>query len=195
MQAKEKLKEVEYFLIALRRTSQNPEEFNYNLSAFLSALRSVPEFMLYDFADRYSLSFTREDYLTDDIFAVAAKVLRRQDVLDFLNSWRQNLGRLNQNSLFRKRVRSVHRGYPPLVYDYAVNTSGTITSRFFQEPTSIIRDAPANPTIFPAANPSPRFEIQFPDFPNQNALDVCQDTFNEVRGFVETAERDYWPKP
>jgi hypothetical protein len=191
MQAREKLNEAVYFLAGLRDSSQNPQEFNYNLSAFVSALHSVFDLMLFDFAEKYSMGITREDRITDDVFGFVAKALQNQNALNFLNCWRTNLNQLNQNSLFRKRSLILHRGYAPTEQVYAVNPSGTITGST-QPWTQPVPHTSNNTAALPTASPASRFEIYFPDIANQSALDACELLLNEVRRFVETIERNYW---
>jgi hypothetical protein len=87
MMAKTKLAEAEYFFSAVKRTLHDPDKLCYNLSAFLSAWRSVPDVMLYDFAWRYSLGFTEEDRLTPHEFRIAARLLKRLQALEFLEWW------------------------------------------------------------------------------------------------------------
>src|SRR2546428_4681200 len=89
LEAKEKLAESEYFLSALRQTSERPREFNYNFSAFLGAIHSVMEVMLYDFVERFRLGFTRKDRLLERDFWVASRALDNAEALRFYE-WRNN---------------------------------------------------------------------------------------------------------
>ncbi len=199
MQAKLKLQEAEYFLGGLKRSETNPVEFNYNLSAFLSALSSVPDIMLYDFAEKYSLGITREVQIGDTVFRSVANALKKKDALNFLEWWRENLGQLVRNKLLRKRAIIVHRGYPPTYQKYVVNTS----SQLIFHPVSwgninntgefdFFTYATGDPIESDIPTPYTKSQIRFHDFPNQSALDVCQESCDMVRKFVETAEKEYW---
>lgn len=218
MEAKEKLEEARYFKDALRQTSQKPDEFNYNLSAFLSALKSVPDIMLYDFTEKFALGFTREDRLNDFVFRIVAGALNNDKALRFIEWWRQNLGELSRDPMFHKRTIIVHRGYPPLEHVYLVNASGgtgfwssatvqgtygTSTSGWYAtsnqysgtthttNQSNSVSGSNWTPTVS-VSTVDAKFEIRFPDFPDKSALDVCQDIFMKIEQFVETAERDFW---
>jgi hypothetical protein len=214
MHAKEKLEECRYFLDELRRTSQTPKNFNYNLSAFLSAWRSVMDIMLYDFAEKYSLGLSREDRFTDDGFGIAAKALKHIEALNFLEWWRREIGRLSQNPLSHKRKMIVHRGYPPTVRDYTVEVSTpgtsftyggarygfstyTAASQVAWSSSASPREAGSYSTFadYSLGLPASAVDIRFPDFPERSALDVCHEAFDDMRRIVETAERNYWNKP
>jgi len=80
MDTRDKLEEAQYFLNSLR-DEEDPNRFNYNLSAFLGAWRSVLDIMLYDLAEVWTLGLTREDRITDNEFSVAAKALNYSDAI------------------------------------------------------------------------------------------------------------------
>ena len=218
MQAKRKLGEARHFLDELERTSENPEEFNYNLSAFLSAWRSVLDIMLYDFAEKYSLGLTREDRLIEYGFEIVAKALNRTDALKFLKWWRQQVQEVGKNPLCYKRKVIVHRGYPPTVRDFTIEVSTPGTSWIIRGEVSPMplfesilagSGVSARSSVTPLREPShtelpssatlrlpsTKTEISFPDFPGRTALGVCREAFNHMERIVETAETDFWEKP
>jgi len=52
--ARDKLAEAEYFLRQLENSQDDKKGFDFNLSAFVVAWRSVIDIMLYDFAEKFS---------------------------------------------------------------------------------------------------------------------------------------------
>ena len=103
MHSKEKLAEAHYFLDAALRTKARDDEFSHNVSAFLGACYSTMEVMVYDFAEKYGLGFTREDYLTERDFFVASKALKLEKAMEFHDWWDRTRGSLGQNPLWGKR--------------------------------------------------------------------------------------------
>ena len=119
MESKRKLDEARYFLGSLEHTTEDGEEFYYNLGAFLNSWRSVLDIMPYDFAEKYQLGFTRDDRVEDYEFQMASRALNHTNALKFLKWWRQQVGKIQIDPLSRKRIDIVHHGYPEKVYiDY-----------------------------------------------------------------------------
>lgn len=88
MEAKNKLSETRYFLNRIKRLKNKPDEFMHNLSAFLSAWRSVLDVLLYDYAEKY-FGWSREDKLTQRDFEVAAKISKITDAQTFIQWYRK----------------------------------------------------------------------------------------------------------
>jgi hypothetical protein len=99
MEAREKLREALYFLEQIKKLEDegrshtfSEDEFRKrnlvlraNLSAFVLAWHSIPEIMLYDFAEKFKLPFTRNDRMMYFDFALAAlNNPNRDDALDLL---------------------------------------------------------------------------------------------------------------
>lgn len=208
MGARQKLNEAAYFLSAIERTRQNREEFDFNLSAFLSALSSVFDVMLFDFSEKYSLGFTRNDRLDDNGFEIAAraraKILKQSDALDFLKWWREQLGRLLKGPygpLHRKRIQIVHKGYLDMERRYVVQLSEIVnvsggTGVLWQGAVMAGTENRLEPqNVVPRAAHDTRFEIYFQDLPERSAIDVCNHAFHEMENLVASAEREVWTKP
>jgi hypothetical protein len=115
MDTGKKLREAEYFLEALRQTNFNKrDEFHYNLSAFLTAWRSILDVMLYDFAELFKIGLTRENKMFPESFEKAARTSRNTRALEFIKWWKKEkeVSSLSNNILWRMRSENVHRGYP-----------------------------------------------------------------------------------
>ena len=120
-----KLKEVEYFLekLLLSDLEKSTELFQFNLSAFLSAWRSVLDIMLYDFALHFFPSLTRDDKIMPEGFKIASKAQDHEEALRFINWWKKKFNSLNNNPLWRRRIMADHRGYQPIGIQVFVSTS------------------------------------------------------------------------
>lgn len=127
MEAREKLQEALYFLEQIKKLEHegrsrtfSEDEFRKrnlvlraNLSAFILAWHSIPEIMLYDFAEKFNLPFTRNDRMMCYDFALAAlNNPNRDDALDllaWLNKETKEL-RKKHNRLASMRDIVTHRG-------------------------------------------------------------------------------------
>jgi hypothetical protein len=148
MEAREKLGEALYFLEQIKKLEDqgrshtfSEDEFRKrnlalraNLSAFILAWHSIPEIMLYDFAETFKLPFTRNDRMMDFDFALAAlSNPNRDDALDLL-AWRTKETkelRKKHNRLAGMRDVVTHRGIirtergeQVVETDMPVNTTG-----------------------------------------------------------------------
>ena len=114
MVTRQKLKEAEYFLDNLLEidSEKSPELFQFNLSAFLSAWRSVLDIMLYDFALHFFPSLSRDDKIMLEGFKIASKAQPHEEALRFIYWWEKKFNSLKNNPLWRRRIMAAHRGYP-----------------------------------------------------------------------------------
>lgn len=125
MDTRNKLEETQYFLDELIKTKNDTKLFHFNLSAFLSVWRSVLDIMLYDFAEYYSIGFTRQDIITHQTFKAVASALKHNNALKFIDWWREKQGELMQNPLWAKRRLIIHRGYPTITATFTFYVSGS----------------------------------------------------------------------
>ena len=204
MHTRSKLEEAGYFLEVLTKTKDDLKPFYFNLSAFLNAWRSVLDVMLYDFAEYYSLGFTREDLMTDQCFMAVAKALKHREALGFIKWWRQKQGDLKQNPLWGKRILIVHRGYPTVSSTKIFYVSGsggtsiTTTPPIYASEWSVdfTEGAVSTSTTTTATTTTtmPEGEITtnyFSDFTDRTVTDMCIKTFREMEAIVNEAEKEF----
>lgn len=210
MRARKKLNEAGYFLDALKRTRHLA--FEYNLSAFVTAWRSVLDLMLFDFAEKYSLGFGREDRVTAEAFSNAAKDAKCERALSFLNWWNDQVSQLRKNPLFTKRDMIVHRDYPemnltiplPMSWSPWIETlkrdDDTLDVKILEKPNGkkelfvgrlgMISDI--SELTFENNGEIVKTELCFKDFPRQSVEEVCLRALEYMARIVETAEKKYW---
>jgi len=129
MQSDQKLKEAQYFLGKLN-LGLDFEELAYNLSAFVSAWRSVFDVLLYDYAETY-FNVNREEkiYITRTTFQMVAKATRNHDAEKFIAWYNKRLGVVHKHELRSVRNFLIHKGslvreiYVPV--DIASSTTAT----------------------------------------------------------------------
>jgi len=197
MDTRNKLKEAKYFLDILTQAQNEADKFYYDLSAFLTAWRSVLDVMLYDFAEYYALGFNRDVEMTHKEFYAVAEVLNKTEAIRFIKWWRKTQGMLSNSPLWRKRTINVHRGYPPLVqtYNFYVSGSGGTSGTISPYVNSV--SLPAHSTLgglVPQTTPiavSERPDWRFSDFPNESVIDMCTKAYNEIEKIVKETEAEF----
>ena len=114
--AESKLRETQYFLDRLHDLKGDPREFKYNLSAFVTAWRSVFDVLLYDYAEKYFNTNREQEKVTPDAFVLAAKSVKdtMPDAERFIEWYNKKWSILARERLWNLRVLSVHRGGPPV---------------------------------------------------------------------------------
>lgn len=194
MYTRDKLNEAKYFFEILSQVHEEPDKFYYNLSAFITAWRSVLDVMLYDLAEHYSLGFSRDVDMTHKEFFAVAKALKKTEAIKFIKWWRKKQGMLSNSPLWKKRRIIVHRGYPSMAQTYAFyvsgsgGTSGTVLP--YLTPVGLPSDSTLG-TLVPRTIPVPTATPsvwKFEDFPNENAIDMCEKAYGEMKKIVEEAE-------
>jgi len=189
--ARYKLAEAEYFLKILRNLPRGSDEFIFNLSAFLSACRSAFDVLLYDYAAKYNLGFTLNDYLDASDFEQKARALRNRDALIFFTWWKNKFNQLKNDPvagpLTIKRHVFVHRGRPPMRKTVLISAtlsfsnSVRIASRLFRLPL------PQRPTV-----PGPQVQrVYFDDFPSRDVVDLCEEYMKIITQTISEAENRF----
>jgi hypothetical protein len=145
-QARSKIKEAEHFLHEMRDAEKALREdlFRYNLSAFLAAWRSVPDFVLYDYAEKNLLGISREDEertLIANQFKIAANVVSRLEGNDepsrFLQWWTKRCNAIySEHRIVDKRNYTIHKGYPKVEKVADVENKAFVPTGSFSVSTS-----------------------------------------------------------
>ena len=216
-QARRKLREAHYFLQQVRICAECLDEgkFWYNLSAFVSSWTSVREYLLYDYAEKLGLCFTRDEYMTERDFEVAARAQNNSEALQFLGWWKKSRGRLDER-LQMKRKFLLHRGYQDDVrkefvsveqFSVPVSTTGvsgwldslTITKGLaswagsIPQPPAVAGTRIVDSKAIPIPkSPGIKYEFRFADYPDMNAVDVCQRAYGQAEQIVDEAENEVW---
>lgn len=201
MDTRKKLREAAYHLDALRKNQANDEPFEFEMSAYLYAWRSILDVMLYDFSEFYSLGFTRNDWLDFDRFLKAAKAKKCRDAEGFICWWFGKQKVLESNQLWTERNVYAHRGYSGMkgaqtkVF-YLIGSggaSGTILPFLPGSETIAGSSGGAIPTtsqaIHQVLEPPKRWE--FINIPGEDAIAVCEKALDEMSKIVGEAEKEF----
>lgn len=196
MEAEHKLSEARYFLDKMNTLKSQPEEFMHNLSAFLSAWRSVPDILLYDYAEKY-FAWGREDRFDMRDFEVATRASGRKEAQRFFQWYKKQYARLAGNPLWRKRVVTIHRGRPKVKRTYrlylfevkSLSQERSITEIVKRDFSEVIPSGEAS-SISKSKTPDAvmgSVETFFEDYPDREIWEICEEAFENMRNIVEEA--------
>jgi hypothetical protein len=202
MTARNKLEEAEYFLTKMREIRPDQEEFSFNLSAFLSSARSVPDYLLEDYNVKYSLQIPLTDELYPRTFEEKAKQAGNQTAISFIKWWGQKKVTLMNDPigslLSDKRNIDIHRTHvkPDLT---KIEIRETITAsvsiriaKYDKEGKLIeISESPEEP---PKPKPEER-EVSaawfFKEYDKEPVIPVCEKYLQMMKDFVSEAEQKF----
>jgi hypothetical protein len=200
MDTRKKLGEAKYFLDLLPNFQEDENKFRYNLSAFLSAWRSVLDIMLYDFDEHFSLGFTREATINYTVFLAVATALKKTEAIRFVKWWRKKQDTLRKEPLWDKRVFSVHKWNVEIYQNiYALGTGsgsgtvtwvsvnvGTVAPTMGAIASTIWAVAPTKGVDVPQATAPANF-WSFKDS-NENLIDKCEEGYAKLVAIILEAE-------
>jgi len=199
--ARVKLEEAEFFLGRLESSTATSQEFRYFLTAFLQSCMSVPEWLLYEYAEKY-LDLSQDDYIDERGFELAAKTAKaRSDGRgsDFLDWWRKEIGKLRNSLegkvLLRKRNVVVHRGAPAFTIHLMIAQPVEPYFRFIGSVVTALAGSPKGTSLtFEEQSqtapktiswPQQSTEMFFQDYPKASVKSLCRTYFNTLESYVE----------
>ena len=113
----EKIEEANYFLDRIKKATER-KDFIPNLSAYLSATRSIPDYLLEDYKVKYGLKISLDKTLNKDIFEEVARKRNNRNAIAFIKGYNNNFKKLKRDRLAKllltKRNIRVHRSDLPL---------------------------------------------------------------------------------
>lgn len=210
MVAQEKISEAEYFLNKIT-IAQDRYDFLPNLSAFMSATRSIPDYLLEDYNTKLGLGISLTDKLYPSVFETEAKNQNNQTAINFIADYKTELANLYKDPvagfLIDKRNIVVHRKNVPISAKFSRSVSDTI---IISESISVeVRDKDGNlksksqsvPQTQPQthqttqSNPTPSdgVEWSFPAFTysNDNVITICIKFLDIIKKFVSDLQNKY----
>jgi len=200
LEAEHKLSEVRYFLDKMKTLKSEPEEFMHNLSAFLSAWRSVPDILLYDYAEKY-FAWGREDRFNMRDLEVATRTSGLKEAQRFAQWYKKHIQSLSENPLWKKRVVTVHRGRPKVKQTYRLyllevkswdqeRSITEIVKRDFSEviPSSKVSSISKYKTPDAVVG---SVEFFFEDYPDREIWEICEEAYENMRNIVKEAQNTF----
>ncbi len=203
LEAEKKLQGAKYHLDRMRELYLDNEKFfTYELESFLAKTRSVPDVLLEDYNQIFSLGISLQDKLDPKIFENKAKQLKLPTAISFIKWWKNEMNNLRTDRLgsiiFGKRNVSIHRMTvtPNLK---KVSITGTISVRAsitvtktdnkgnVVEVSSSSNERPKTKTL----GQQPKIEWCFKEYPDENVLNISEQFFNRIKKLVEDANKKY----
>ena len=172
MNTRKKLSEAKYFYDRMKDTISNPEHFGYNLSAFLSAARSVTFFMQKEYKD--ISGFT--DWYTD----------KQSDMKDDRE----------MNILNEKRTQTIHRksidprAYVDLRISEHIHASESISiDIIYPDGSTEKKVSKPEPRPKPAKTEVKKeWRWYFEDMPDKDIINVCKEHMVKLENLVTECE-------
>lgn len=202
MTARDKLEEAEYFLTKVREIRPDQKEFLFNLSPFLSAARSVPDYLLEDYNVKYSLQIPLAEKLYPDTFEERAKQTGNLVALSFIQWWKQKIDTLNLDPIWslltNKRNIDVHRTHtkPDLAKLRVIETitaSASIRIEKYDKERKLIEisESPKEPV-----KPKPKEREAsvvwfFREYDKEPVISACEKYLQMMKDFVKEAEQKF----
>ena len=84
MTAKNKLDEAQFFLDKMNKAPVERSEWRYYFSAFLSSVRSVPDHLLYDYANKCGLGISLKDRVYTNVLKDKAEAQSNKVAIKFI---------------------------------------------------------------------------------------------------------------
>ena len=170
MRAVDKVREAEFFLGQMKKTVNSPDEFRWNLSAFLSAARSVTWFLQSEFARTQGFKTW---------YGEKQEEMRKDPAMRFFVS-KRNFS-IKQASLTPRQAITVKASgtiRPSGALEIKVIRDGKVVER---------RELPASEQPAPVEVPAHvTYSHLFPDFPGgeRNVIDACQEYLSKLKSVV-----------
>jgi len=163
----EKIEEAKYFLDKIKKATER-KDFIPNLSAYLSATRSIPDYLLQDYNVKYGLKISLDKRLNKDIFEEVARRRNNPNAIAFIKGYNNNFKKLTRDKiakllLTKRNIR--HRTDLPLQKNVSV---------------SIIENVDEQSTIS-----NTRVKWLFDDYKEADVIEVCKQYLRLMNDFVK----------
>lgn len=174
MAVKGKIKEAKYFLDKIERAGRR-EDFIPNLSAFLCAAKSIPDYLLEDYNVKYGLDISLSQRLDKRIFQKVATERKNPNAQAFIKGYNERFDELMKNKIAKllliKRNIKVHRADLPL----QKNVSASIIENVDKHYTT------SNTTV----------RWLFDDYKEAEVIEVCKEFLRLMKEFVKNLTSKY----
>lgn len=170
----EKIEEAEYFLDKIKKANGR-KDFIPNLNAYLSATRSITDYLLEDYNIKYGLNIPLDERLDMDIFKIVAKARTNPNAIAFIKGYNNFFDKLKRDKitklLLTKRNIGVHRTDLPLQKKVSVSIIENVDKR----------STVSNTTV----------KWFFDDYPEEEVLEVWKEFLRLMKEFVNKVTSKY----
>lgn len=164
----EKIDEAKYFLDKIKKATER-KDFIPNLSAYLSATRSIPDYLLEDYNVKYGLKISLDKTLNKDIFEEVARRRNNPNAIAFIKGYNNNFKKLTRDKiaklLLTKRNIRVHKTDLPLQKNASASIIENVGKR--------------------SAISNTRVKWLFDDYKEADVIEVCKEFLRLMNDFVK----------
>lgn len=202
MPAEDSLRDAEYGLTMIEQ-NLGTDKLQYHLRAFLTSLKSVFDYLLEDYNQKYSLGITEDEDLNARRFEEKARQLGHNEAQRFIAWWKVKKGQVKSDrrcafllARHGRRDIMVHRRRVPMRVDVEVFESITISDRVrvekYNNQGKLLEVRESEPTKPPSPAPKPStIEFYFDGFDIENVVSVCKHCFETLKNVIEEARRNF----
>ena len=212
-----KIQAAEYHLANMKEKNVKDEQhFIYEVEAFLTKIRSIPDVLLEDYNQKFGLGISLNEKLYPKIFRDKANLVKDQKIrkkaLDFLKWWIEEINRFSSNPLtslfFKKRNKSIHRtelrvDLKRVTTQASINLSGSVTvikrdkygniydAGSFNDLPDKKENRQSKPSLAKNKIEDTKVEWCFSEYPNENILEACQTLLDTMKQYALDAKKKF----
>lgn len=211
MSADKKVLGAEYHLKNMKNYYIVDEQsFNYEVEAFLTKIRSIPDVLLEDYNLKFGLGIGLDEKLYPRVFEEKVKTLKdekiQKEATKFLEWWKVQVAKFESDPFvsvfFTKRHISVHRTELrpdlkkiTLIESISFSDSFTVIKRdkygnIYDNGSLAKKEEASLISPKPRTNDS-KIEWFFSDYPNENILDASQKLLDIMKQLVLDAKKNF----
>lgn len=199
MTAESKLDNAEFLFNEMKKHSPKTLEFRRYFAPFLMELFSVWDHLLYDYAAKYRLGISYQDWINVNVFEQRACQLQNQAAIQFINWYSKGRTRLSSDKIMKALIenRNIedHRATMPFVsyqdrgIGLDVRLPETPLTKDRRHESEKLRSIESQPT--PEELVYRKFEAELTNLGKIDVFDALQKGFELMRNFVREAHQKF----
>lgn len=196
----EKIEEAKYFLDKTKNAVQR-KDFTPNLSAFLCATRSIPDYLLEDYNIKYGLRISLKDELYIPKFEKVAREKNNPNAIAFIKGYNKAFKKVKKDEigklLLYKRNIKVHRTDIPIQANFSVSHGENVDSHDsvamevrdeygnLKKKSSSRDDKDNKPELKKQSTSNTKVKWFFEDYKGVDVVELCEEFLKLMKNFAE----------
>ena len=199
MTAKNKLDEAQFFLDKINKAPVERSEWRYYFSAFLSSVRSVPDHLLYDYANKCGLGISLKDRVYTNVLKDKAEAQSNKVAIKFIEWYIDEWTKLSNDKIVKVFVDSRnienHRGTLPLESSADLAANFTIPDRVELVPRDkdgrVIQKEVANSKTTSTNTKISEVTPELPELQGEPVHNACKKILGQMENLVDEAHQRF----
>lgn len=172
-----KLNEARHFLGQIKKSLDNPEILGFNLSAFVSAARSVTYIMQREF---------KENFYFEKWYRATQEKMKEDSIYEFFNSLR--VYTIHIGSIKKYRHIAVQINEPPVSVSASVSVKVIRNGKLIQQSTSPLTNS--SPSRKPSiVGSTQETMMHFEGRPQDDGIELCENYLKKLEKIVKECSR------